>query len=331
MQIPEHWAEARTEGKVKGKRRVVRRFGWSDTSAVEAEEMAERRAAAALSELQQGRIVNAREPKIAYGGDGLPIREQVLARDGDLVITRNSYGAHCLNEPDVMFVDVDVEAVLAPWLERALSNTASVGAIFCVLLAIWLFSHQGPVGCVLLLAAVLLPLLVVSIRQKLRDRPGVFAANKQQARERIDEVASTTQNGRFAVYETPRGWRVLALHRTFDPRSREARDLMTAFGTDPTYAQMCEVQACFRARTSGKPWRMGIATNMRPRPGLWPIRPERMPVREAWVTDYEARAAGFAACRFVAELGTGRCDPRCQRVQRVHDELAKARSQLPLA
>ena len=39
----------------------------------------------------------------SVGGIGLPIREEVLARNGDDVITRNSYGARCLNEPDVLF------------------------------------------------------------------------------------------------------------------------------------------------------------------------------------------------------------------------------------
>ena len=32
MQIPEFWAEAKLATEIKGRRRSVRRFGWSDTS-----------------------------------------------------------------------------------------------------------------------------------------------------------------------------------------------------------------------------------------------------------------------------------------------------------
>jgi hypothetical protein len=93
MQIPAHWAEARLVGKVKGQDRVVRRWGWSDVSADDAQQQADQRAAAAMAELQVGRQVPTREKKRAYGGADLPIREQVVARSGTDVITRNSYGA----------------------------------------------------------------------------------------------------------------------------------------------------------------------------------------------------------------------------------------------
>jgi len=41
MQIPQHWAEARATGKVNGRERVVRRFGWSDESPEHAQQQAE--------------------------------------------------------------------------------------------------------------------------------------------------------------------------------------------------------------------------------------------------------------------------------------------------
>ena len=47
MQIPSFWAEARIEGKVGGRKRVMRRFGWSDESAAAAELHARERAEAA--------------------------------------------------------------------------------------------------------------------------------------------------------------------------------------------------------------------------------------------------------------------------------------------
>lgn len=40
----------------------------------------------------------------------MPIREEIIGRAGDAVITRNGYGACCLNVPNVLFGDVDVYA-----------------------------------------------------------------------------------------------------------------------------------------------------------------------------------------------------------------------------
>lgn len=52
---------------------------------------------------------------MAYNGaQGVPIREEVLERHGDTVITRNGYGAKCLNTPDVLFADVDFDTALPP-------------------------------------------------------------------------------------------------------------------------------------------------------------------------------------------------------------------------
>jgi hypothetical protein len=102
------------------------------------------------------------------------------------------------------------------------------------------------------------------------------------------------------------------------------------FDSDPAYVQLCELQACFRARVSGKPWRMKVR-NIRPRPGVWPVHPDRRALRKEWVAEYEAAAVNFAACRFIEELGTGPVHPRCAEVRRIHDEMSRAQSGLPIA
>jgi hypothetical protein len=38
---------------------------------------------------------------------GTPIREEVLERRDESVMTRNSYGAHCLNTENVAIADID--------------------------------------------------------------------------------------------------------------------------------------------------------------------------------------------------------------------------------
>ena len=88
---------------------------------------------------------------------------------------------------------------------------------------------------------------------------------------------------------------------------------------------MCLNQRCFRARLSAKPWRIGITTHLRPRPGVWPVDAARLPLRQAWVDHYERQAAAYAACRFVDTLGSGMVDLRVQPVVELHDRECRAR------
>lgn len=92
MIVPEYWAEASRNTRHKGRRLVVRRFGWSDDSVAAAQAHADMRVQEALDTLLQGHEVPRRERLTNYGVDGVPIREQIVERQGDLVITRNSYG-----------------------------------------------------------------------------------------------------------------------------------------------------------------------------------------------------------------------------------------------
>ncbi len=104
-----------------------------------------------------------------------------------------------------------------------------------------------------------------------------------------------------------------------------------AVGVDPVYARMCLNQQCFRARLTPKPWRIGIAAHMKPRPGVWPVAPERRPVRDAWIANYEAASRGYAACRFLDAVGTGAVHIDIERVRRLHDDASKALQDLPIA
>ncbi|NDF01697.1 MAG: hypothetical protein EB034_26050, partial [Verrucomicrobia bacterium] len=100
MNIPRFWAEARAQHRERGKQVTVRRFGWSATSESEAQANAQARADEALERLLAGEKLDRREPKVAYNGaEGVPIREEIIAEHGTDVITRNSYGALCLNTP----------------------------------------------------------------------------------------------------------------------------------------------------------------------------------------------------------------------------------------
>ena len=108
MLIPDYWAEASLKHKVAGKQIAVRRFGWSELSQEDAQRNADARAEDAFARIVAGEKLARRELKMSYNGAvGVPIREEVLSRHEGAVITRNIYGARCLNTPNVLFADID--------------------------------------------------------------------------------------------------------------------------------------------------------------------------------------------------------------------------------
>ncbi len=108
MLIPHFWAEARLQNKSPGKQVIVRRWGWSDVNQADAVALADQRAREALQRILSGENLLRRETRDSYGTrEGMPIREEVISRHGENVITRNSYGSLCLNAPRVLFADVD--------------------------------------------------------------------------------------------------------------------------------------------------------------------------------------------------------------------------------
>jgi hypothetical protein len=87
---------------------------------------------------------------------------------------------------------------------------------------------------------------------------------------------------------------------------------------------MCINQKCFRARLTAKPWRIGIASHMRPRPGVWPINPERMAERAEWISEYEERAARYAACAYLETIGPELIHEDLLTVVDLHDGQSRA-------
>lgn len=315
MIVPSYWAEARVALKVKGRSLTLRRFGWSDTSLADAQAQAELRVAEAARRAASGEKVAPRELKLAYNGaEGVPIREEVLARHGEAVITRNAYGARCLNVPDLLIADVDFETRPPVALRLGAELLALLGGI--VVATVF---HGGLAGAGLGLATYLIGSNL--IRWPLEKRVESDAA---RARARIQAFIAANPEWQLRVYRTPAGLRLIATHTRFTPASDAALGFFKAVAVDPVYARMCLNQNCFRARLSAKPWRIGIPDHLRPRPGVWPIKPERMPLREAWVKRYEREAEAYAACRYEETLGAGSEDASLAALVRLHDDESKA-------
>jgi hypothetical protein len=315
MIIPEYWAEARVQYRGPKKQVTVRRFGWSNESQAAAQSHADERCNAALQLAIQDAAVPRREQKIPYnGGDGLPIREEVIQREERFVITRNSYGALCINSPDVLFADVDF---VTPWKLGCLLNIAWQLAALATL-------NFTPSYVAAMIAGV----VAHSLYQSRINKPEHVL---KLALSRVYKFSANFPDWALRIYRTPAGIRILVTHRTFNPREAQVETFFDSIRVDPIYERMCRNQECFRARLTAKPWRIGINAHMRPRPGVWPVHPDRLAIRTAWIENYEAVAAKFAACEFIESLGPHVIQAEVQDVLETHDRLSQANSRLPIA
>lgn len=326
MIVPEYWAEARLKQRSRRRNVVVRRFGWSDDSPDAAQAHADARAQEAMERILAGEALRRREPKVPYNGaEGVPIREEIVQRHGRSIVSRNSYGALCLNTPDVLFADIDFS-------DRASGRLRAVVLCLLVVAAIAIGSVKQSLGwgVMAMVIALMFGGALANLLYRLSAR--LRGGTENIARARIAAFVAARPDWHLRVYRTPAGLRVLVMHRRFDPTGDEAAALFEALGSDPMYARMCRRQHCFRARVSPKPWRIGIDRHMRPRPGTWPVSPERMPDRRRWIEGYERVARDHAACRFIEALGSIRTvDDEAGRVMALHDELCQAQRALPIA
>ncbi|MEY8690115.1 MAG: hypothetical protein AB9M53_09610 [Leptothrix sp. (in: b-proteobacteria)] len=318
MIVPDFWAEARKHHRDGKKQFTVRRFGWSNVSQSEALAMAESRVADALARLIAGEKIDRRERKATYNGAfGVPIREEVLSRHGEEVVTRNSYGAHCLNTPRALFADIDFDPQRSG--KDALIAFA-VMAAGCTLVGLQL--HRWGLVFGLLVISLFLSASTAAVLRRMIT--ALRGGPNQLARQRVIAFLAEHPSWNLRLYKTPNGIRLLVTHQPYESNDPEVKRFFAAVGTDPIYARMCANQRCFRARLTAKPWRIGIPDHMRPRPGIWPVNPARRNLREHWVAQYEQRAAGFAACHFVESLGSGTVHQDLLQVIELHDRESRA-------
>ncbi|TLD69367.1 hypothetical protein FEM03_18540 [Phragmitibacter flavus] len=324
MIVPEFWAEGRVQHKADGRQVTVRRFGWSDVSQEEAQDRANARAQEAMQRIWSGEKLDRREPKVAYNGaEGVPIREEIVSRHGEVVITRNGYGALCINTPNVLFVDVDVQE----GVPRTMSCSV-LGVLLLVSIGYGLVQGSWSAFMMGVAGTLILGWWMAGWLFRLYEWFAGGAAKR--ARKRMHRFSSAHPDWHLRIYETPAGFRVMVLHEVFDPVDERVAECFKSLRADEVYVRMCRRQHCFRARVSPKPWRIGIKDHLPPQRGGWPVKPELMPRRKLWVEEYEARSAVFSSCRFVEQLGSLQLHLEAERVMRLHDDLAKAHSGLPM-
>lgn len=325
MIVPRFWAEARLRERIAGRQVTVRRWGWSDESQAAAQTHAEQRAREALERKRAGEDVRRREEKVAYNGaDGFPIREEIVEHHGETVVTRNGYGALCLNTPNVLFLDIDF-----PELRDKFAPLILLAFVAAGVTGYYTRSTGWTVGAFFAVLVVCSALVETLVRREQRKHDP-YANDEREALARVAAFVNARPDWEARVYRTPAGLRVLVTHRTFDPNEPEVLECFRALGVDTRYASMCQKQKCFRARVSPKPWRANVR-RIRPRPGVWPLTGLSLADRVAWVTEYDTACAGFASCRYLDTLGRGGVHPAARPVLELHDRLCKANTTLPLA
>ncbi len=328
MIIPCYWAEARLQHRDRKRQVTVRRFGWSDISEAEAQTHADARVREALERVLTGEALPRRERRVAYNGaDGVPIREEIVDRHGDSVITRNGYGALCLNTPGVLFADIDFDEHSRPRHVFVLMML-----VFAIVAAVLLAGLDIPLGASLVVAFFASLLLGVPLPGALRRAyMALRGGHERIAIRRVADFLASRPDWRVRIYRTPAGLRLLALHRLFDPREPAVQACFDALGVDRTYARMCHNQNCFRARVSPKPWRMGLPRLRSPYSAAW--RPEHadLPARLEWIDTYQREARDYASCRYIETLGSGAVDQRTDTVRELHDLLCQAERDLAIA
>jgi hypothetical protein len=291
MKFARYWALGEAEADGPRGRTGASTWRWSDIS----QEDAQRQADEAARRLAERRAANG-QPLDRYAYADRPLREPVLqsfpgpnGREA-VVVTRNAYGAVVLNTSSVLFVDVDLPETPSP--------RASGGGLLGRL-----FGRSSP-------------------------PPAPPPDPAEEARTRARGWALSRPGWGWRVYRTAAGLRLLATHRSFDPGESEVAQVFEATGADPLYRKLCQVQSCFRARLTPKPWRCGT-----PNPPRWPFRHAGQEAAFArWQSGYEASSKAYATCRFEGTAGAEAIHPEVAAVVRIHDDLTRAaETGLPLA
>jgi len=161
--------------------------------------------------------------------------------------------------------------------------------------------------------------LVRALWNIVRGKPVPATVDRdKQILERFDQVVKARASLGLRIYRTAGGYRLLVTSHTFDPASKEANELLAAFGCDPLYVKLCKVQECFRARLSAKPWRCGLPIP----PARFPwVSPDHEARFRKWEEDYHATANKFATCEFVGSIGSAGIVDEVQPILATHDRL----------
>ena len=343
---------------LKSKQVTIKRYGWSDISPAEALKHAKARVDDAHKRWLAGEDILRRERREEYNeGNGIPIREEIISEHNflenelsnnsaavtKLVITRNSYGAQVANIDNIAIIDVDNGDLLRHkypddynhhgFMPAFLVNQSNPSTKIKVWAFVFVFIIIASVIAWLGLSWLLL--LVVMIGATVYLWQQASARDKARAQKYADDAASLLPymtdlikkrianhpTECFRLYQTPAGFRIIATHDTIAPSDELVAEWFEYFHADANYVRLCQVQQCFRARLTAKPWRMSEAENNKlakdiPAKNFWFAEDNTfddtdaqhckdLEARKQWIIHYDKYAKNYRACRYV-ETFSGR-------------------------
>ena len=149
---------------------------------------------------------------------------------------------------------------------------------------------------------------------------GISYPSKARVTETLEQLQRQQPDITLRIYETFAGLRVFVIHQSFKHDSEQARQWLNRLGADQRYKKLCELQQCYRARLSPKPWRCGMP---RPPSSSYPRENALTQQRFAnWIKRYDASSRQFSAVHFIKQLGRPAQDMIIRQLIEVHDRHA---------
>lgn len=344
MQLPQHWAQASGFSPhlgAAGGELVV--WGWSETSAFDAEGVARLRLAEALERVAvEGRLPDGRGyyPRMPLRE---PVLEEVFSSAGQRLgaVTRNRMGCEVLCT-DVLFIaDVDVPELAGEGDPGGRGTASGGGGGRGFLARFWRMVSGDPEPTPMGATPQdtrpqdtepqdSLPLDATPwdvLRAADLPDPTDEASVERRACEPVWAFAQRHPELGVRVYRTFAGLRVIVTGAQAPPMSERARDLLTELSSDPLYVELCATHDSYRARLTPKPFRVDWAAPN----WVWPFADEDAVRRhDTWLERYRRAADDFAVCRLVSASGAIPSADE-QRLVALHDARCRVGSGLPLA
>ena len=155
----------------------------------------------------------------------------------------------------------------------------------------------------------------------------LFGDKEKKQRDVLQAWLAKHSGAGIRIYRTAAGFRYLFTHRALTVNA-DTLQWQRELNADRLYIQLCKVQQCYRARLTPKPWRIKM---VRP-PNHFPYHePEAQATFETWLRYYERNSNAYATCRLLETLGAKTVHPDLLDIVREHDEISRAKRDLPLA
>ena len=347
--------ELRETANKPSKQATIKRYGWSDISQSEALSHAKARVNDAHKHWLAGEDILRRERREEYNAsNGIPIREQIISEHSfpegglpnnsaaatQLIVTRNSYGAQVANVNNIAIIDVDNDDLLRhnypdnynhhgfmpAFLVNQSNPSAKVKIWFFIFLFILIASVIAWLGVswfwllAVMFGATAYLWQQVSVRDKARAQKYAddAASLLPYMTDLIQQRVASHPTERFRLYQTPAGFRIMATHDVISPSDSVVEEWFAYFHADTNYVRLCQIQHCFRARLTAKPWRMNevddnnLAKDI-PAKDFWFAEDNDINETDAqhrkelaacqqWIADYDNYAKNYRACHYVESM-----------------------------